>query len=348
MFAKNRHISLKIDTKVKPEFRYAIGATLIMGFTMAFGGQLSFIIPFLSLNFLSPGTKMPQLKQAISFVLIVSIASFSSLIFNVLFFNYLLVYIPLLSLILFGIFYTTSLSLLSKIFFIISFLATPVPYPDMNIGSWAIAITTTLILGSALSILVVWVIYAIFPDPKDSVPEKKKNAQINNTSQKERIFNAVSISIVTLPIVFAFIFFQWNDYILILIYIVIFTMLTDMGKIQGKIKIYGNIIGGIATIIFYNLIMIVPLFSFFILLYFGTALLFSSKIFSSKQNSVFYKTGFSTLTLIIGDISIGTENASNEIWLRILQIFIAVIYVITVLEIINHYQQKNIKNLTYE
>jgi hypothetical protein len=50
-----------------------------------------------------------------------------------------------------------------------------------------------------------------------------------------------------------------------------FTMMSEIGKTQGKIKIYGNIIGGAVTLIFYYLIIIVPNLFFFILLFLGMA-----------------------------------------------------------------------------
>ena len=344
MFDKNKKIPIKINSELMPMLRFAFGATLIMAFSMAVGGKLSYIIPYLALNFLSPGTKMLKLKQSIFFVLIVAISSISALIFTSVFFAYPLVYIPLLALILFFIFYTNKISIISKKFLMVSFLAIPIPDPNLSVVEWGTAITYTLIIGSAFSIFMIWIVYTIFPDKYEpqqvNINTKKATAPIIN--QKERIYNALGILMITFPVILAFIFFQWNDFLLILIYIVMFTMMEEDGKTESKIKFYGNIIGGIATIIFYEMITIVPNFFFFTLLFLGTALVFSKKIFSGKTNAIYYKTGFSTLTLIIGDISLGTENASNEIWLRILQIFIAVSYVIVGLEIINHKRENRI------
>jgi hypothetical protein len=341
MLDKVRHISLKIDREAMPEFRYAFGATLIMAFSTLFGGELAFIIPYLALNFLSPGTTQPKFKQAISFVLIVALSSFSALVFTSFLFQYLLIYIPLLALILFWIFYTDAVSLIAKIFLIMSFLAIPVPYPEMTVVDWGKAISLTLIIGSAFSIAVVWFVYVLFPDKP--IQEISKAQQSNKTriSEKDRRFNAFAVLLVTFPVILSFIFFQWNDYLLLLVYIVMYTMMSEVGKAQGKIKIYGNIIGGAVTLIFYQLIITVPIFLFFILLFLAVALMFSVKIFSGKPNAAYYKTGFSTLTLIIGDVTIGTENASSEIWLRIIQIFIAVVYIVVGLEIINYYKIKS-------
>jgi hypothetical protein len=350
MLDKKRLKLLKINQNVMPMFRYAFGATLIMAFAMAFGGQLAFVIPFLALNFLSPGTKKPTLKQAIVFVLIVAVSSVSALLFTSFLFPYPLVYIPLLALILFGVFYTDRINLISKIFLILSFLAIPVMYPGMNVMEWGSAITLTLIIGSALSILVVWFVYLLFPDKYIQKEQRKApaNKKQEIQDQKERLYNAVGVLLVTFPVVLGFIFFQWNSSILVLTYIVLFTMMSDVGKVQGKIKIYGNIIGGAVTLVFYQMIVIVPNFFFFILLFLGVALLFSTKIFSGKPDAIYYKTAFATLTLVIGNVSIGTENATNEIWLRLLQIFIAVAYMIVGLEIINFYRDKRELKLKYK
>ena len=339
MLGKTRHISLKINEEVMPEFRYAFGATLIMAFATAFGGELAFVIPYLALNFLSPGTTQPKFKQALGFVLIVAVASISALVFTSFLFKYLWIYIPLLALILFWIFYTERISFIAKLFLILSFLAIPVPYPGMTVVEWGKAISFTLIIGSAFSVIVVWFVYVLFPDKK-TAHKKVKKKDVKGAGERARRFNALAVLAVTFPVILLFIFFQWNDYLLILVYIVMFTMMSEIGKTQGKIKIYGNIIGGAVTLIFYYLIIIVPNLFFFILLFLGMALIFSIKIFSGKPNAMYYKTGFSTLTLIIGDVTVGTENASSEIWLRIIQIFIAVAYVIIGLEFINYYKAK--------
>jgi hypothetical protein len=337
---------LKVDRDYMPAFRYAFGITLIMGYAMAFGGDLSYIVPFLSLNFLAPGTKMPSLSKGAGFVFIVAVTSIAGFLFTSFFYNYTWVYIPLLGLILFYMFYTTRLSFVTKLFMLIALLAFPVPSSGLDPVTWAYAITNTLVAGSIFSILVVWFVYSLFPD-KQAIKTKGGDSAAPTKhimDSRERFNNALNIFIITFPVVLLFIFFQWGDALLVLIYIVVLSTLQEASHNAGKAIIIGNLIGGLATIIFYELIIIAPNYLFFLLLLLGTALFFAGKIFSGKPESSLYKTGFSALVLIIGGVSTGTDAAGSEISKRIVQVMIAVLYVVVVLFVTKTFKAVKRKN----
>ena len=117
-------------------------------------------------------------------------------------------------------------------------------------------------------------------------------------------------------------------------------MMPQVGKEKGKVKLMGNLIGGVATLIFYELIVIVPNFIFFLILYMGTALLFANKVFSNNPHAQYYKTAFSVLTLIIGEVSFDTSTAGSEIWIRIIQVMTAVAYVLIALSVLDAFRKR--------
>jgi hypothetical protein len=337
---------LEVDRDYMPAFRYAFGITLIMGYATAFGGDLSYIVPYLSLNFLAPGAKMPSLSKGAGFVIIVAVTSIAGFAFTSFFYNYTWVYIPLLGLILFYMFYTTRLSFVTKLFMLIALLAFPVPSSGLDPVTWAYAITNTLVAGSVFSILVVWFVYLLFPD-KPVVETKGKTSAAPSKQvldSRERFNNALSVFIITFPVVLLFIFFQWDNALLVLIYIVVLSTMQKASHTAGKAIIIGNLIGGLATIIFYELIIIAPNYLFFLLLLLGTALLFAGKIFSGKPEAPLYKTGFSALVLIIGGVSTGTDAAGSEISERIVQVMIAVLYVVVALIVSEAFKSVKRKN----
>jgi len=308
--------------------RYAFGATLIMAVAQAFGGQLAYIVPLLALTFLTPNTKVPSPAQGLAFILVVVVTTGAGFIFTKYFHAYPLFFLPVLGLILFSIFYTVKLGMATKLFLLISFLAMPVPMSGISPTLWAYALNRTLVVGAVFTILMVLTVYAIFPDRstgtgKTSAAPKQEKAV---PTPSERFSLPMEVSLVTFPVVLAFIFFKWSEALLILIYVVVLAMLPS-GKQAGIAKVLGNILGGAATIVFYQLIVIVPNFTFFLLLYLGTALLFAGKIFSEDARALLYKTAFSTLTLIIGSAALSTDNANTELLIRIVQVFAAVVYV---------------------
>jgi len=320
----------KYSPEYRPALRYAFGSTLIMALVMSTGAELGYIIPMLALNFLGPGSKQPNLKQSIGFIVIVAASSIFAFVFTAFFYEYMLIYIPLLALILIWIYYTTSISIVTKLFLLISLLASPVPVPGMDIKVWSYILAGTLTSGAVFTMIVVWIVFALFPDrEKDVLAQTTQKPQVKVVPKDIRIRNALEIFIVTFPIVLLFIFFQGGNALLVLIYIVILAMLPrSSGRMAGKGKIYGNIIGGLITIVFYEILTIVPNFFFFIILFLGTALVFSEIVFAGKKYSGLFKTGFSTLTLIIGSTTNSTDSAANEIWLRVFQVMLAVFYVV--------------------
>ncbi len=321
---------LRIDVQYLPLFRYSLGSGILMLLVATIGNGISYIVPMLALSFLGPGSKMPALKEGLGFVLIVVVSTITGFLFTKYFYEYSLFYTLVLGLSLFWIFYTDKLAFVAKLFLIISLLAFPVPDYGLNTTIWAYALTGTLIFGAIATILVVWVVFSIFPDPVNSNSELPAKSASGGLSREVRIKNAVITFFSTFPVIIAFIFFGWGDYLLVLIYIVVLTMIPVPGHKAGAVKFFGNIIGGAVTLMFYWLLITVPNIFFFILLYTGTALLFASRVFSGKQSAQFFKTGFSALTLIIGGTILSTDQAGAEIGDRIFQVMMAVLYVVLV------------------
>jgi len=332
MFDKLSNIISKFrhSREYRPALRYAFGSTLIMAMVMSTGAELGYIIPMLALSFIGPGSKQPNIKQSIGFIIIVAASSVFAFVFTSFFYEYMLIYIPLLALILIWIYYTTAISTITKLFLLISLLAAPVPIPGVDIKVWSYILAGTLTVGAIYTMIVVWIVFALFPDRETDTLKQENKTPLSKSIPKDiRLRNALEIFVVTFPIVLLFIFFQGGNALLVLMYIVILSMLPrSSGRMAGKGKIYGNIIGGLITIVFYEILTIVPNFFFFIILFLGTALIFSEVIFAGKKYSRLFKTGFSTLTLIIGSTTNSTDNAANEIWIRIFQVMLAVFYVV--------------------
>jgi len=323
----------RLDQKYIPVFRFALGVTLIMAFTTAFGGQLAYIIPVLSISFLAPPKKL-SIKQGVIFVVIVAFSTIAGYLFTGFFYDFTWVFIPLVAIILLWIYYTTALPVPLKLFLLISLLATPVPKPGMDTTVWARAIAITLTTGAIFSVLVIWIVYALFPDHEVPAKAAAKPKSIVKSSD-ERFRQAFETFLITFPVFMVFVVFQGGNGLLVLIYIVILSMMSGISHAAGKVKIYGNLLGGVVILLFYQLIATVPFLLFFLLLYLGTALFFASHIFSGDRTSSVYKTAFSSLTLIIGQVSLGTATAGGEIWSRIIQVMIAVFYVIGMQELMN-------------
>jgi len=318
---------------LRPVLRYAVGSTIIIGLAVILGHELAYIIPLLALNFLAPGNKLPTTFGGLTFLAIVVITTTAGFLFVKYFYDHTWFFLPVLALILFWIYYTTKLVISVKLFLLISFLAMPVPMYHMDPTTWALALQKTLVYGSFFTLLMVLFVYVLFPDkPGTAAAVTPQGAA--GLSREMRLSRALDIFLVTFPVVVLYIFFQWGNSLLILLYVVVLSMMPS-GHKAGMAKLAGNILGGGITLIFYQLITIVPNFFFFLLVYLGLALFFANKIFSDTRALLLYKTAFSTITLIMSESILGGEEAGTAIGIRILEVFGVVVYIITSFALLN-------------
>ncbi len=329
------------DKREISSFRYALGASLAALIAFGFAWEMSFLVPVLLLGFLAPGAKRPTFQGGVLFVGQIAFASIISLIFCIFFLDYMLIYLPLLALLFFYLFFTEKIKPVPKTWLLVSFLLIPL----LGLQSMKIAyfITISLIFNSAVSLLIVWIVFALLPDPAseqtENIPEITKMEAPGN-SDREKLQLALERLIVVFPVVLFFFFFQWTGSALVLIFIAILSMQPGFAKDfkAGKILIAGNLMGGIASIVVYEWLVIVPEFYFLGLLVFLTGLVVSINLFSSKPVAPLYGMAFSTFLLIIGKSTTGTEDAGASVWIRVLQILTAVIYIVFAFGLIEYFK----------
>lgn len=324
--------------------RYALGSTLLMALAMGIGWNMAFLTPVLALGFFAPGSTMPTFKEGIAFVATVSITTLMGFIFTKLFLDYILLFLLLLGLALLGIFYTNRLGAKAKVFMLISLLLIPM----LGMQNLAIAhvFTKMFIGGAAITIGLVWVIYKLFPDnnPLTTLANTGKEPG-EGPSARARFSYALDTLLIVFPVVLVFFFFQWSGGLIILIFITILSMQPTFNYRAGMAMILGNLLGGIFAIIAYELVVIVPFYPYFVLMVLVFSLYFASKLFSKNPKAPLFGMGFSTFLLILGQSISGTDDAGGKVWLRVIMIMIAVIYVVTAFRVLEAYKEKKKRKL---
>ena len=325
--------------EIRPVVRYAVGSTLLMALAMGIGWDMAFITPVLSLGFFAPGTSMPKFKEGVGFIGIIAVTTFTGYIFTRFFLDYIFLVILLLALALLSIFYTNRMGSKPKVFMLISLLL--LPMIGMQSMAAAYVFMQTFTMGAAITILLVWVIYGLFPDkPKAEATQEGTVPTGAVPSAGERFRYALETLIIVFPVVLAFFFFQWSGGLIILIFITILSMQPSFNYKAGMAMIMGNLLGGVFAILAYELLVMAPQYLFFILMVMATALFFSSRLFSSNPKAPLFGMGFSTFLLIMGQSISGTDDAGGEVWMRVIMIMIAVIYVITAFGIMEAYKSR--------
>jgi hypothetical protein len=331
------------DISFRPLLRYALGSTLLMALAMGIGWDLAFLTPVLALGFFAPGSTMPSFKEGLAFVATIAVTTLTGFIFTKLFLDYILLFILLLGLALLTIFYTDKLGPKPKVFMLISLLLIPM----LGLQNLAISLVFTkmFIGGAAITMVLVWVIYSLFPDkPADHAPATGKAAG-EGPSAQARFSYAVDTLLIVFPVVLVFFFFQWTGGLIILIFITILSMQPSFNYKAGMAMIIGNLLGGIFAIVAYELVVMVPFYPYFVLMVLAVSLFFASKLFSKSPKAPLFGMGFSTFLLITGQSISSTDDAGGKVWMRVLMIMIAVIYVVTAFRILEAYKEKKKRNL---
>jgi hypothetical protein len=311
-----------------------------MAIALGVGWNLSYLLPVLAIGYFAPGVKPPTFKQGFWFISTVVISSFAALLFFKIFGEYILVFIPAYALILLHIFYTNKLALQNKLFVLVACLLVPMlGFISVKV---AYAVVLSIITGALVTLILVWTVDAIIPDV--TAPKEVKNAKpiSKPPSQLERYINARNTLIVVLPIVLVFYFFQWSGGLLILIFVAILSMNPAFNLKAGMALILGNLAGGIISILMYELLVIVPQFFFLILMIILIGFFLGPKFFSGKKTAPLFGMAFSTVLLIVAQSTSGTDDAGDKVWIRVLQIMIAVIYVVLAFTVLNFFKERRL------
>lgn len=322
-----------------PIVRYVVGISFILFVTALMGYPLAYLTTVLALGYIAPGTKPLTFRQGASFLVILIIINLITFIFSSIFNDYPLVFMPLLFLGILWVYYTNSLPVMVKLFSIVSIFVIPLMSLEPTGISAFVAIS--LIFNAFMAIALSQLVFKAFPWSKsDEIFVKTKQQAVKKT-EKERFGYALNIVSILLPVILLFFIFKLSGGLLILIFIGILSMSPALANAKvGIFMIAANILGGLFAIVAYNLLVIVPLFPFMILLVLFVGFIFGSRLFSSSKLAPIFGTGFSTFLLILGSVTASDDEAGSAVWSRLIQISIAVIYVVIAFGVLNYFQNK--------
>lgn len=333
--------SVSMKSNTMGILRYAFGSTFIMAVALAYQWPLSHLLPVLSLGFLAPGKQALRVKEAFGFILVVTMACIVGVLLGTLI-DFPMVLLPLTGLTLFYIFYTRHPFVTSslKVWLIIAVLL--LPMLNLILPSLAVGVLKALVLGSVGSVLLAWVLFIIFPEPKKMTSQDTKD-QKEEKEESDRTGQALKSTFVLLPVLIFFYLFQWSDAILTLIFIGLLSMQPSLMKdfAIGKALIIGNLIGAIFAILAFNLLVVVPNFTFIILIVALVGLVLGNQFFSGKKAAPLFNMAYSTFLLLLGSMTASSdENVDAQAWTRVILIMVAVFYVVIIFGVIERWNQK--------
>lgn len=326
-----------------PLVRYALGISFILLVTSLMDYPLAYLTTVLALGYIAPGAKPLSIKQGLNFVLILILINGITFVFSTFFKDYPLVFMPLLCLGVLWIYYTDKLPQMVKLFSVVSIFV--IPLTSLEPTGVSAFVALSLVFNAFMAIALTQLVFKVFPwSPADEAFVKTKEEAVK-ISEYERFRYARNIFFILLPVLLLFFIFKLSGGLLILIFIGILSMSPALANAKvGKFMIIANILGGLFAIIGYQLLVFVPMLPFMILITLLVGFVFGSTLFSKAKLAPIFGTGFSTFLLILGSVTSSNDDAGSAVWSRLVQIAIAVIYVVIAFGILNYYQNKKVKS----
>jgi len=313
--------------------RYAAGTTLAVALAMGIDWQLSYLTPILALSFLAPPARRPDPKRMAGLVGTVAVASIVGVLVSAFLLPYPVAFLLVEGLLLFLLFYRNARGAppLMTTWLMIALIVIPV----LALQSMALAIDVAqgLIMGTAAAMGSVWLAYVLIPDP---VSEEVSTAAGASAPEKpappspEQCASRAWVSTVVVFPVAALYLYSGLTSVLVLVFIALLSMQPDVttGKKAGKALITGNLMGGIAAIMMFELLVMVPEFSFLLLATLFAGLLFGGRLFSGAPTAPLFGMAFSTMLIVVLAATSAYGEADTKAWIRVLQIIAAVVYLV--------------------
>lgn len=339
---------LRVDARSRRVLRYAVGATLAMALAMGFAWDLSFLTAVLSLTFLAAPGPPPSLRKGAGFVAVIAVSCIAGLWVSKYLLSFPLIFFPAFGLLLLWLFYAQTGS--AAPFLVLWLLIALLVLPMLSVQSPALArfVVAGIIVGAAATLLVVWVAHLLIPEPPPAVADAPVAASpsgepvTQSLTPGERFQIAGTNTLVVMPVFVVFHFFEWVGGILILIFVALLSMQPGFAKDfkAGGALILGNVMGGVAAIVMFELLTTVPEYVFMLLLTLLAGLLCGSRLMSGSPKAPLYGMAFSTLLLVIGSTTTSTTgDATTKVYSRIFQMMVAVVYVVTTSGLIERYRR---------
>ena len=320
--------------------RYSFGVVLAMAITQAYGWFMAFLVPVLLLSFLNPPAPDFKLRDALKFIGAIALACIAGYYLSKLV-SYPVVYTLILFLC-FVLLFSAREKVIPKglkTWLLIAILL--IPTLTISSKNISLLIAMMLFVGALVTCAIAMFMYKVFPNPS-SAEEKLEAAEEakEEKNARERFFEALESSIVILPVVLLFNLYQWTGAMITLVFIAILSSMPAFAKSWkvGKFLLLGNLLGGIVSIIYYQIMTFVPEFYYMLLIAFILALIFGQLIMSGKPIGQLFASGFSTVLVIVGSVFLSEGDAGGKVWTRIVQIMMAVTYVVLAFSFIDRWK----------
>lgn len=320
--------------------RLAFGVTACFAVVEALGWDATFLAPLLAATMLIK-PRSPSLGEGLVVIVLIALSTHAVLILTTALIGNPAVLILALALVLYLSFYAHRRGApeLVTLLFQVSAVALPtiaILSPD-GAGTFA----TTLLLAGVVALMTVWVAHAALPVPAAFVTDTAAAASTLPAEPATAARHALLDTLVLLPVLAWYILDATQVAVVVMIIIVTLLRQHDPQKGQRAALglILGNLIGGIAAVIAYNLVLLSNTLLFFITVCLAASLIFAGRIVAAGDRAPIYALAFSTFILLLGTGLTPLPGGSGEAFVsRLFSVLLSSAYAIGVLSLVRHWR----------
>ena len=305
--------------------RLALGITFGFGVAQLGNWQMSFLLPIF-MSMLLTGPRI-SLTMGAGFIVMILMGCMLGMLLTVSVVQLPFVCLPVISLLMFHIFYAGNKGLSPLLVVMLLMGVTAIPLVGLQSSGAAWMVVRGLAIAGTLAVILSMVFFWLIPEVDSVDTQTPLKAKIESPLR-----SAVISTLVIIPLVIMFFTFSWTGVILIFVFASILAQTPDLTSgIRGSVALLiANAVGGIFAILVYSLIVMVPEFVFMLMLIFIVTSVFARKMFSDSPYAALYGTAFTAVLLLVGDsMGVVSGSATENFISRILQIMAAAMYIVS-------------------
>lgn len=330
---------MKISLQNLLTARLTLGVTTAVMVSYGVGWPLSFLAPIFTVMFLAQAAWMGW-RPASKILILLGISLLFGVFISEFLLNYPLLCVPVYGLLFFLIYYNDTPSSPPMVSIFMTLGIAMIPILSFAGAGVAPLVAILLMVNMAIGMFFAWFFHSLLPARIAKQPEQagatKAPPVVPKVPEKERIRLALVSTIVASSAVIIFFALNLVQFALAMFLICVMAGTPNQNASLQLVKAnsLATLIGGIAAIIAFNLLVAVPTYLFLISVTLCFALVFSIKIYEGGPQAAAYSSGFTTFLILLGSSTGVDKSAAGDFYMRIAQILLAGLFSIYSLMIV--------------
>jgi hypothetical protein len=282
--------------------RIAFGVTA--GFTIAeaLDWDFTFLAPMLAAQALAKPGPPPTIGQGVGLLIVFGLSAGSVLLLSAAFVAAPPVLVLSLTLMLYLSFFAQLRGAPDIVTMLFQISAVSIPVFGVITPELSVDLSKALVSASFIALFTVWAAHAAFPDANAITTRMDAGPQRLSLPVAAAVQAALRKTLVVMPVLIWYLFDDRQVAIVMLVVIVTVVRQHDpRGGLRAAVGlIVGNLIGGIAAALAYNLVQAHDRLVFFMIVCLAVSLMFAGRIVTAGGRAPLYSVAFSTFLILLG------------------------------------------------